>query len=101
MAIYWRKKPEYHRRRMFIASCQLMDAALGRFDFMLDHNLFFPALDGLILRGMARDSVVDGRVHKVYLHALPAMIVIHSFAIYLWRVTPVWWAAITHTILGF
>ena len=29
MAIYWRKKPEYHRRLVFIASCQLMDAAIG------------------------------------------------------------------------
>jgi len=86
MAIYWRKKPEYHRWLMFIASCRLMDDALGRFDFMLDHNPFFPALNGLILLGMARDSLVDGRVHKVYLYALPAMIVIQSFAIYLWRV---------------
>ena len=48
MAIYWRKKPEYHRRLVFIASCQLMDAAIGRFDFMFNHNLFYLALDGLI-----------------------------------------------------
>jgi hypothetical protein len=48
MAIYWRKKPEYHRRLVLIASCQLMDAAIGRFDFMLNHNLFYAALDGLI-----------------------------------------------------
>jgi len=50
---------------------------------------------------MARDPVVDGRVHKVYPYALPAMIAIQSLAIYLWRVNPVWWTAITHTILGF
>ena len=101
MAIYWRKKPEYHRRLVFIASCQLMDAAIGRFDFMFDHNLFFPALDCLIVLGMVRDSVVDGRVHKVYLYALPAMVVVQSFAIYTWRVNPGWWAGITHAILAF
>jgi hypothetical protein len=101
MAIYWRKKPEYHRRLIFIASCQLMDAAIGRFEFMFNHNLFFPALDCLIVLGMARDWVVDGRVHKVYLYALPAMIVVQSFAIYAWRVNPAWWAAITRAILGF
>jgi hypothetical protein len=101
MAIYWRKKPEYHRRLVFIASCQLMDAAIGRFNFMFDHDLFYLALDCLIGLGMARDWVVDGRVHKIYFYVLPAMIVVQSFAIYMWRVNPTWWAAITHAILGF
>ena len=100
MAIYWRKKPEYHRRLVFIASCQLMDAAIGRFDFMFDHNLFSPALDGLIALGIGRDWLVDGRVHKVYRYALPALIVVQSLAVYAWRVNPPWWAAITHPILG-
>lgn len=100
MAIYWRKKPEYHRRLVFIASCQLMDAAIGRFDFMFDHNLFFPALDGLIVLGIGRDWVVDGSVHKVYLYGLPAMMVVQSFAMYAWRANPAWWAGIAHAILG-
>ena len=100
LAIYWRKKPEYHRRLILIASCQLMDAAIGRFDFMFDHNLFFPALDCLIVLAMARDWLVDGRVHKVYLYALPAMIVVQSLAVYTWRVNPQWWVVITRAILG-
>ena len=100
LAIYWRKKPEYHRRLIFIATCQLMDAALGRFDFMFNHNLFFPALDCLIALGMMRDWIVDKRVHRVYLYALPAMIVLQSFAIYTWRINPQWWQAITHAIMG-
>ena len=101
MAIYWRKKPEYHRRLVFIATCELMDAALGRFEFMFNHNLFYPALDCLIVLGMVRDWWVEGRVHKVYLYALPAMMVVQSLAIYTWRVNPAWWAGITHAILGF
>jgi hypothetical protein len=100
LAVYWRKKPEYHRRLIFVASCQLMDAAIGRFDFMFDHNLFFPALDGLIVLGMTRDWMVERHVHKVYLYALPAMIVVQGSAIYAWRVNPAWWAGITHAILG-
>jgi hypothetical protein len=100
LAIYWRKKPDYHRRLIFIGSCQLMDAAIGRFDFMYYHALFFPALDLLIVLGMARDWLVEGRVHKVYLYALPVMIVLQSFAVYTWRVNPAWWANITHAVLG-
>jgi hypothetical protein len=100
MAIYWRKKPEYHRRLVFIASCQLMDAAIGRFDFMFNHNLFYPALDCLIVLGMVRDWVVDKRVHKVYRYALPSLIVVQSLAVYAWRINPKWWQGITQAILG-
>lgn len=99
MAIYWKKKPEYHRRLVFIASCQLMDAAIGRFDFMFNHALFFPALDCLIALGMVRDWVVDQRVHKVYLYALPSLIVVQSLAVYAWKIDPKWWQGITQAIL--
>lgn len=99
LAIYWRKKPEYHRRLMFIATCQLMDAAIGRFDFMFNHNLFYPALDVLVVLGMMRDWVVDGRVHKVYLYALPSIIIVQGLSMYAWRINPAWWATITHAIL--
>jgi hypothetical protein len=100
MAIYWRTKPEYHRRLVFIASCHLMDAAVARFDFIFNHSLFYPVLDCLIAFGLVRDWVVDGRVHKVYLYALPAILVVQGFAIYTWRVNPGWWAGVTHAILG-
>lgn len=100
LAIYWRKRPEYHRRLVFVASCQLMDAAIGRFDFWFNNNLFYAGLDMLIVLGMLRDWVVDGRVHKVYLYALPPMIVLQTLAIYVWRANPMWWQAITHAIMG-
>ena len=100
LAIYWRKKPDYHRRLIFIASCQLMDAAIGRFDFMFNHNLFFPAVDCLIALGTLRDWLVDTRVHKVYLYALPSLLVVQTLAIYAWRINPPWWQSITQAILG-
>jgi hypothetical protein len=100
LAIYWRKNPEYHRRLVFIATCQLMDAPFGRFDFMFNHSLFYPGLDCLIALGMVRDWVVDKRVHKVYLYALPSLIVVQSLAVYLWKINPKWWQAITQAIMG-
>ena len=100
LAIYWRKRLDFHRRLLFLATCQLMDAAVGRFAFIFDHNLFYPVLDLLIVLGIGRDLVVDGRVHKVYRYALPPMIVLQSLAVYLWRVNPGWWQSITHAILA-
>jgi FtsH-binding integral membrane protein len=100
LAIYWRKRPEYHRRLLFIATCGLMDAAVGRFAFIFDNNLFFPVLDLLILLGVGRDLVVDGRVHQVYRYALPVLIAGQSLAVYMWRVNPAWWQSITRPIMG-
>jgi hypothetical protein len=99
LAISWRKKPEYHRRLVFIATCSLMDAAIGRFDFMFNNALFFPALDCLILLGVLRDWIVDKRVHKVYLYALPSLFVLQSLAVYAWKINPPWWHTITQAIL--
>jgi len=100
LAIYWRTKPELHRRLIFIATCGLMDAPVARFDYVFDNNLFFPCLDLLILLGVGRDLLVDGRVHKVYRYALPLLIVGQSLAIYMWRSNPSWWQGITHLIMG-
>ena len=73
LAIYWRTKPELHRRLIFIATCGLMDAPVARFDYVFDNNLFFPCLDLLILLGVARDLLVERRVHKAYRYALPIL----------------------------
>lgn len=99
LAIYWRRKPESHRRLLFIATCSLMDAAFGRFDFLFNNNLFFPCLDVLILLGVARDLLVNRRVHTVYRYALPLLIVGQSLSIYLWRGAPSWWLNITNAML--
>ena len=101
VAIRWRKKPEYHRRLLFVATCELMDAAIGRFDFWFNHSIFYIGLDLLIVLGMVRDLVVDGRIHKVYVYALPVLVVGQSATVYLWRANPAWWQAVTHAILGF
>jgi FtsH-binding integral membrane protein len=100
LAIYWRKSPDFHRRLVFIATCGLMDAALGRFDLLFNHNLFYPCLDLLIVLGMMRDLIVDRRVNKVYPYALPVLIVGQSLSVYMWRVNPPWWQSITRVIMG-
>jgi FtsH-binding integral membrane protein len=99
LAILWRKRPEYHRRLVFIATCGLVDAGIGRFAFWYNHSLFFLFVDFLILLGVLRDLVVDGRVHKVYRYALPSLILGQSLTVYAWRANPGWWRAITHAIL--
>ena len=100
LAIYWRTKPELHRRLIFIATCSLMDAPFGRFDYIFDHNLYFVCLDLLMLLGVVRDLLVERRVHKVYLYALPLLFVGQGLSVYMFRHNPAWWQAISHAIAG-
>jgi len=100
LAIYFRKRPEYHRRLVFMASCQLMQAAFVRFHYIGYHDLFYPALDLLIVAGVLRDLVVDGRVNRVYQYAFPAIMALQALATYLERVNPTWWQTATLTIVG-
>jgi FtsH-binding integral membrane protein len=100
LAISWRRKPELHRRLLFLATCCLLDAPFGRFDFLFNHFLFFPCLDVVILLGVVRDVLVDRRVNVVYRYALPLMIAGQTFAVYLWHWSPGWWLRTTHAILS-
>jgi len=100
LAVLWRKKSELHRRLLFIATCGLLDAAFGRFDYIFNHGLFFWCLDGVILLGVLRDLYVKRRIHKVYLTALPVLIVAQFFVNYTWHAGSAWWVRIGHAILG-
>jgi hypothetical protein len=100
LAIYWRKKPEFHRRLMFLATCVLLDAAFGRFLYLFNHSLFYLCVDAVILLGVARDLVVNRSVHKVYRVAIPLLCVAQLIVTYLWRGTPAWWLEATKAILG-
>ena len=99
LAIAWRKKPELHRRLLFIATCGLLDAAFGRVDYIFYHGLFFPCLDGVILLGVLRDLYINRRVHKVYLTALPVLALVQVFVTFTWMSSSAWWVRIGHAIL--
>ena len=98
LAIYWRKKPEFHRRLVLIASCALLDAAFGRFPEL--PLVFSPAgVDALICLGVVRDLIVERRVHKVYLYALPILIVCQIAAMETFVHASPWWVNVANRIL--
>jgi len=82
LAIWWRKRPEWHRRFILIASCALTAAAWGRAPF-LPFPWFYSGVDCLVLLGAVRDLIVMKRVHPIYLWALPAMIVAQTITIHI------------------
>ena len=98
LAIYWRKRPEFHRRLMLIASCALADAAFGRFPAL--PLVFSPVgVDALICLGVIRDFIVERRVHKVYLYALPIPIICQIAAMQTFIHASPWWMSVANRIL--
>jgi hypothetical protein len=101
LAVYWRRKPELHRRLVLIATCVLTAAAFGRLPTsMLSPIAFYPCVDVLILLGVARDLVVNRRVHRVYLYALPPIAVVQFAVVYTVTTTPAWWVRIASAVVG-
>jgi hypothetical protein len=83
LAIYWRRKPQLHRRLIFIATCGLTAAAWARFpESILPHYMLYAGTDLLILLGVTRDLIVDRQIHAVYLYVLPFFVVGQSIVVY-------------------
>lgn len=100
LAIYWRKKPELHRRLILVATCALTAAGFGRFPaWILPENSFYAGVDLLILLGVARDLIVNRKIHTVYAYVLPAFIVGQTVVLYAGLHRPALWVSIAHLIL--
>jgi hypothetical protein len=98
LAVIWRRKPELHRRLILMASCVLTSAAFARFPFVSLHMTYW-CVDSLIVLGMLRDLLVNRRVHRAYLYALPMLIITQNTALHLFFAAPRGWVRITDAIL--
>lgn len=101
LAVLWRKNPELHRRLVFVAACALLSAAFARFDVRLrGSGLFYVCVDLAVLVGVLRDLLVNRRVHRVYLVALPCFIAAQCAVVYIWHTGAQWWVGFAKAIIG-
>ena len=91
---WWRKRPDVHRRLVFVATCLLTAAAFARYPFIAIRALrWYAGVDVLLLLGVAYDLTLHRRVHMVYVVALPPILVGQVFAMWLFMARPHWWIA--------
>ena len=101
LAMYWRTKPEFHRRLILIACCALSAAAFGRFpSSILPPILFYAGVDLLILLGVARDLIVSRSIHRVYCYALPPILAGQAVVMYTVTHSPTLWMKFAHAVLS-
>ncbi len=81
-AIAWRRDPQSHKRLLILATISALGPAWFRFRHFLPFVpnplvTFSLVADAVLLVVIARDWLVDGRVHPVYLWAGGAMFIVH------------------------
>jgi hypothetical protein len=99
----WRKRPEFHRRLMFLATCTLIDAGLNRFplpDVWSNAGWFYFAIDSLVLIAIARDLRVQHRVHPVFAIGMPLIVVGQVVTWTLWQHPPAAWIGFCRILVG-
>jgi hypothetical protein len=100
LAMYWRRRPEYHRRLILMATCGLTVAAFARFpNWLMPDNAWYVGVDALILAGVARDWTVVRRVHGVYLYGLPTLALLQATTMWLYLSRAPAWVKIAHALL--
>ena len=101
LAFLNRKRPEFHRRLMLIATCSLTAAAFGRFpNALMPQHWFYAGVDALIFVGLVRDLLVRKCVHPVYLFGLPILAAGQTVAIFMYVKSGQVWMRLAHAILG-
>jgi hypothetical protein len=100
IAIVRRRDLELHRRLFFLATVELTGAGFGRIDWLATHNLMFFCADAVMCLGILRDWLLDGRVHRVYKVAIPAIVVWHGWVTWMYVRPPGWWARLAHAWMG-
>jgi hypothetical protein len=84
LAMRWRRRPEYHRRLMLIATCAITSAAFARFpSWLIPDNCFYLGVDGLILVAIAWEWIATHRIHPVYRFGLPALVIGQAVTMYI------------------
>jgi hypothetical protein len=100
VAIALRRKREWHRRLMFIATCGLMSAAIARI-LGDDATLYaiYACVDGLIALGAVRDLAVMRQVHPAFLIAMPLLLLGQGVGIYVVTTHPPIWIQVAQALL--
>jgi hypothetical protein len=101
LAVRWRRRPEYHRRLMLMASCGLTVAAFARLpDWAMPDNAWYLGVDALLLTAVILDRMVHGRVHPVHRYGIPLLMLGQAMTMWIYRSEAPVWLAIARALLA-
>lgn len=99
--IAMRRRPDYHRRLMYLSIASIAEAGFGRFPLPGTATWFFGGNVLLYLAAIAHDKYTRGQVHRVYRIGVPLLVLNEATAMYLWLMHPAWWLSACRWMLRF
>jgi hypothetical protein len=100
LAMFWRRRPDYHRRLLVMSSCGLTVAAFARLPgWLVPDDTWYLYVDLLIFSGVVRDWLVMRRIHPVYRLGLPALMLGQAATMWIYRSDAPFWVAIAQWLL--
>lgn len=101
LAMIWRKKPEFHRRLIYIAACCLTVPAFARMpEALVIPPWWYLYADVLVVLGMLRDVITERRIHRVYAVGLPLLALCQASAMALFLTAPSGWIGVLRWLLN-
>ncbi|WP_260928717.1 hypothetical protein [Novosphingobium sp. 9] len=100
LGIALRKRPDYHRRLMYLATAAIAEAGFGRIPIPGAGTYFYLSNLPLYAAGMIHDKVTTGRVHAVYRWGVPLIVGVEFTSMVLWFAKPVWWVDLARHMTG-
>jgi hypothetical protein len=101
LAMCLRRRPDYHRRLILMASCGLTVAAFARFpSWLMPNNVWYLGVDILIVAALIRDLAHEGRLHPVYGYGLPALMIGQGITMWVYLRRASVWLVIARGLLS-
>ncbi|MFT3792571.1 MAG: hypothetical protein QM741_16240 [Rudaea sp.] len=88
-AIALRKRGDWHKRLMLLATLCLLGPPISRFDFLPDATSVFLAWDACVLAGPVIDTIRHRRLHPAFAWGVPIFLLSEHLT-YLFAKTQVW-----------
>jgi hypothetical protein len=101
LAMRLRRRPDYHRRLMLMASCGRTVAAFARFpSWLMPNNAWYLGVDILFAAALICDLAYEGRVHPVYSYGLPALMIGQGITMWVYLSRARVWLVIARGVLS-
>jgi hypothetical protein len=101
LAMYWRRRADYHRRLMLMATCSIASAAFARWpDWAVPQNGWYLGVDLLLAIAMARDAMIERSIHPVYRYGVPLLVTGQMVVMFIYVSEMPAWISVANRIFG-
>ena len=100
LGAFWRRRPDRHRRLMFMGTCSMVHAGYARFPIPGLNGLAYVTDHLLMAVVLWREYRIDGRIHPIHCLVWPVWILADVAVMGLAVMQPAWWVNLCRAMTG-